>query len=96
MENRTINELDIFQLLTVQSGEWMHRGQDEVTEMNRIPHTGSLRHGMQSGVHLTPVVRLGFQGRSFVTVCILRRAQLVSAGQTGTEAEHEPGRELQM
>lgn len=46
MENRATNKLDVLQLQIVQSGEWTQRRQDEVTERNRIPHIGSLSHGI--------------------------------------------------
>lgn len=89
MKNRATNKLDILQLHFIQSGGWIRRRQDEVTEMNRMPHIGSSSHGTYSGVRFIQIVRVGFQGRSWVTVSILRRALSMSAGQACTEAEQE-------
>lgn len=96
MKNGATNKLDILQLHIVQSDGWIRRRQDEVTEMNRMPHIGSSSHGTYSGVRFIQIVRVGFQGRSWVTVSILRRALSMSAGQACTEAEQKQERGLQM
>ena len=46
MKNSATSKLDIVQLHIVQSGRWIRRKQDEVPEMNRIPHIRSLSHGI--------------------------------------------------